>query len=118
MRDASNFGAFTRLEEIGEAQAEDNGQAGNREEVNQRFGAHASERLVIAATGNTEDHAAENNGNNNHLHHFDENVAKGFKNFGTDPDLILWMGIEVPTDKHAEQKPSNNSPNQWDTFHV
>ncbi len=111
VRDARDFGAFTRLEHVGEAQAKHDGETGDCKEVDQRLCAHTTERFVITAPSNAEDHAAENNRHDDHFHHLDEDITERFKDFGTDPNLIFRVGIEIPTHEHAKQQPGNDLPN-------
>ncbi|MNE69964.1 hypothetical protein D3C80_1657240 [compost metagenome] len=80
-RDCSGFkarqiGAGSGLKQVANHQSDDDRQGGNAEKIGQRFNADAAKGFAVTVTGDTDHHAGKNDGDDDHFHQLNEDVAR------------------------------------------
>ncbi|MNR17240.1 hypothetical protein D3C85_1338890 [compost metagenome] len=67
--------AGSRLEQIANHQSDDDRQGSNAKEIGQRLNPDSAKGFAVTVTGDTDHHAGKNDGDDDHFHQLNEDVA-------------------------------------------
>ncbi|MNV10167.1 hypothetical protein D3C71_1006810 [compost metagenome] len=100
------------MEQVGQQQADDDGDGGDDFKVKDGFEADAAELLRITDAGNTDDQRRDHDRDHNHLDQTDKDIARWLQDVADPPGFFGTEMVEQRTDCNPQYQTDEDLPGE------